>query len=221
MVVKSLTTPGYFAELYERLGRVPMERIRMDPPPGMATEADVIRIIDSEEKRICELVDGTLVEKTVGNRESMLTMEIGHRIKLFLKEDSRDIVLGADGGILMLKGNVRFPDVSYFPMDSFPDGEVETGSIWYTFPALAVEVLSPSNTAGEISRKISELFQGGTKLIWVIDPDLRAADVYSSPEKFKHLSVKDALPGGSALPGFSLPLSKLFPPHAKKKGRTR
>ena len=38
------------ADLMERLGRVPRERIRFRPPPGTATESDVleIRARDSE-----------------------------------------------------------------------------------------------------------------------------------------------------------------------------
>jgi Uma2 family endonuclease len=221
MVVKNITTPGYFAELYDQLGRVPMTRIRMDAPPGMATEEDVIRILESDENRICELVDGTLVEKAVGNRESGLAAKIIIHLGAFLGLESEDVILGADGGIRVLKGNVRFPDVSYFPIQSLPNGEEETGKIWSTFPALAVEVLSDSNTSWEIDRKIHEYFKGGTKLVWIVEPELKAIDVYMSPSKYKHLTIRDTLKGGTVLPGFSLPLSKLFPPRTKKKGRSK
>lgn len=123
----------------------------------------------------------------------------------------------------MLLGNIRFPDISYFPWDYFPDDEVEKGAIWRTFPALAVEVLSKSNTQREIDRKIGELFHGGTKLIWVIDPERKVATVYTSPSKFKRFTATDSLDGGKVLPGFSLSLSDLFSStkRKKKKGRSR
>jgi len=48
------------ADLRQRLGGIPLERIWFHPAPGTATEKDVI---DAEERenRLCELVDGTMV----------------------------------------------------------------------------------------------------------------------------------------------------------------
>src|SRR5205807_3917169 len=51
-----------FAGLHKRLGGVPLYRIGLDPPPGMATEADVLRHLDAGDKRLYELIEGTLVE---------------------------------------------------------------------------------------------------------------------------------------------------------------
>jgi hypothetical protein len=49
-------------DLLNRLGGVSLDRVRMTPPPGHATEGDVIDV-EARENRLCELVDGTLVEK--------------------------------------------------------------------------------------------------------------------------------------------------------------
>ena len=53
------------ADLHRRFGPMPFERIRQDPPPGTGTVDDVVRLNDHED-RLYELVDGILVEKTVG-----------------------------------------------------------------------------------------------------------------------------------------------------------
>ncbi|MBV8781146.1 MAG: hypothetical protein JO353_07085, partial [Phycisphaerae bacterium] len=58
-------------DLLDRLGGIPAERVRYFPLPGTATVNDVIEIHDRE-KRLCELVDGVLVEKPVGLRESII-----------------------------------------------------------------------------------------------------------------------------------------------------
>ena len=50
------------AEWLASLGNVPMERIIFNPLPGTATETDLLRLIERD-KRLCELIDGTLVEK--------------------------------------------------------------------------------------------------------------------------------------------------------------
>ena len=64
------------ADVWDQLGQVPLARIRLIPTPGTATEKDVLYAIDHAD-RICELVDGVLVEKTMGYMESILAMAIG------------------------------------------------------------------------------------------------------------------------------------------------
>ena len=60
-----ITAPGWTAvDLVERFGAIPLSRVVQHPPPGIATEQDVIDL-DDHQDRLCELVDGTLVEKTV------------------------------------------------------------------------------------------------------------------------------------------------------------
>jgi hypothetical protein len=55
----------------DELGGVPPRRILLDPPPGTATEEHVCQRVDST-TRLCELVEGILVEKALGYRESLL-----------------------------------------------------------------------------------------------------------------------------------------------------
>lgn len=53
------------ADMLAQLGGVPPERIRLVPLPGTATEQDVIDV-EARTDRLCELIDGVLVEKTMG-----------------------------------------------------------------------------------------------------------------------------------------------------------
>lgn len=59
------------ADLVDLLGPIPAHRIRHSPPPGAATQQDVIRL-DRQEQRLYELVEGVLVEKAKGFYESYL-----------------------------------------------------------------------------------------------------------------------------------------------------
>jgi Uma2 family endonuclease len=220
MAIKTATRALPFAtaaDLHERLGFVPLHRICMNPPPGSATEADVIRFMDGDDKRLYELVDGTLVEKAMGTYESFLGMALGRLLGNFVAEHELGLVGGADGPYRMLAGNLRFPDVTYVPWSEVPDDEQPDEAIWNCIPALAVEVLSPSNTAAEIDRKIAELFELGTKLIWVIDPPTESAAVYVPGKKPKRVSPGDTLEGGRVLPGFRLPLADLFAATRRRK----
>jgi Uma2 family endonuclease len=199
-----------FAELMEQLGGVPLERILMQPPPGTATEKDVLAAERLPRKRLCEPVDGVLVEKAIGIRESMLAAFWVHRIHDFLGENPRDIVLGADGMIRTFPGQVCIPDVRLISWERLPGDEVPNQGISRIVPNLAVEVLSPSNTKAEMARKLRDYFAAGVELAWVIDPKTQTAKSYTSPDKFVSIGKAGGLDGGSVLPGFRLPLKQLF-----------
>jgi hypothetical protein len=68
------------ADLRRRLGGIPLERIWFHPAPGTATEKDVVEA-EERQNRLCELVDGTLVEKAIGFDESRLAIELSHVIR--------------------------------------------------------------------------------------------------------------------------------------------
>lgn len=205
----SPTTWITVAELWERLGRVPLERIRLAPPPGAATEQDVLRSIDHAD-RICELVDGVLVEKTVGYMESLLALAIGEYLRTYVREHHLGVVLGADGALRILPGQVRVPDVCFLRWERFPGGRLPESPIPIAAPDLAVEVLSEGNTESEMQRKLHDYFAAGTVLVWYVDLRTRTVAVFTSADRCTVLHETDTLTGGGILPGFALPLVNLF-----------
>src|SRR4051794_10375287 len=79
------------ADLQEQLGDIPTHRILLRPYPGTATEQDVITI-EARENRLCELVDGVLVEKTMGYQESELALLLGFFLVGFVRQHDLGIV---------------------------------------------------------------------------------------------------------------------------------
>jgi Uma2 family endonuclease len=197
------------AELIHALGDVPLERVRMIPPPGTATEADLLKP-RGPDWRPCELVDGTLVEKAVGYREARLALVLGYFIEQFLETNDLGVTAGADGMLQIDTGLVRMPDLSFIVWDQFPGHRVPDAPLPDAYPDLAVEVLSRSNTRREMKRKRREYFAAGTRLVWEVDPDLRVVNVYTDPEKFTSLNESQSVDGGDVLPGFTLSIRKWF-----------
>ena len=103
--------------------------------------------MDAHQDRLCELVDGVLVEKTVGYYESRVAGLLFHFIELFLQRRDLGIVLGADGTLRLMPGLVRIPDVSFISWKKFPNRELPAEPVPDLVPDLAVEVLSTANTA--------------------------------------------------------------------------
>jgi Uma2 family endonuclease len=197
------------ADLRQRLGGIPLERIWFHPAPGTATEKDVIEAEDRE-NRLCELVDGTLVEKAMGFEESRLAIELAYVIKSYLDQHDLGICVGADGMMRIAPGLVRIPDVSFVTWDRLPGRESPRDAIPDLAPDLAVEVLSEGNTEAEMARKVREYFEAGVVLVWLIDPKKRTAQVFSTREKAVLVRAGQALDGGDVLPGFTLLLSDLL-----------
>ncbi len=203
-------TAADLPDLLRALGDIPPERLILDPLPGTATEADVVRLVDGDDKVLCELVDGTLVEKPVGFVEAYFATTIATRLAEFVQAHNLGIVVGADAMMRMTGGNVRLPDVTFVAWADLPGGRVPREAVGKFAATLAVEVLSPSNAKAEMRRKRQEYFASGTKLVWEFDLRLRSVSEFSAPDSVRTLGEDGVLEGGDVLPGFVLPLAQLF-----------
>jgi Uma2 family endonuclease len=197
------------AEWLHDLGDVPLERIRFDPPPGSATEADVIRL-DDHEDRLYELVNGTLVEKPMGLIESVVACTLIRVLGNFVSSHRLGFVTGEAGMMRLSRGLVRIPDVAFISFDRLPGGMLPNEPIPALAPDIACEVLSKSNTPGEMRRKLREYFDAGVRLVWFIDPATRSATVYTAPDQSTAIPAAGMLSGGDVLPGFQVALADLF-----------
>jgi Uma2 family endonuclease len=206
------------ADLLHRLGDVPPERVRLQPAPGTATEQDVLTI-EARENRLCELVEGVLVEKAMGYYESRLAGALFYFLEHFLGKHDLGILVPPDGTVRLWPGLVRIPDISFASWERFPNRELPAESIPDLVPDLAVEVLSESNTKREMKRKLREYFKAGVRLVWLIHPRTHTAQVYTTPGKFTKIDSDQSLEGGAVLPGFALPLRKLFARAGKQRSR--
>jgi Uma2 family endonuclease len=203
--------PETLADLLRRLGNIPARRVRLHPSPGTATEDDLIRYHESPLRTaICELVEGTLVEKPVGWEESAIAILIARFLGNFVQPRRLGTVLGSDGMLRLIPGLMRAPDVSFIArgrLKRYKKGGERYPSIG---PDLAVEVYSKSNTRAEIARKMDEYFAAGTRLAWVVDPKTETVRVHREPRKFVVLRVGDELNGGDVIPGLRIPVQDLF-----------
>jgi|CXWL01.1.fsa_nt_gi Uma2 family endonuclease len=205
----TLRTPNKtLADVVDDLGGVPLGRILFYPPPGTATERDVV---DQEARaRLCELVEGVLVEKPMGYLESILAIAIARHLANFAVPRKLGFVSGSDGMLRLFPGLVRIPDVAFASRDRFPAGKLPVEPIPDLTPDLAVEVVSISNTPAEMARKRREYFDAGVRLVWIVDPTSQTVAVFSSPQHSVELGLHDSLDGGDVLPGFSLAIAELF-----------
>lgn len=205
-----LAQPETIADLLERLGGVSPDRVRLHPPLGTAVEEDIERYkYRNGRKHLLELVEGTLVEKAVGQYESQLAMLLGHFLLTYLMKNPLGIVVGADGGHHLDFGLVRMPDVAFLSKDRLSELKQRPAVVPFA-PDLAVEVISPGNTSREMDRKLQEYFDAGVKLVWYVYPETQTVLVYRGVNLVRELTIDDALDGEDVLPGFSLSIREWF-----------
>jgi Uma2 family endonuclease len=105
---------------------------------------------------------------------------------------------------------VRGPDVSFYSHARWPRSAVGKG-LPPVPPDLAVEVVSPGNSAGEITAKVAEYQSIGISLIWVIYPASRTVVIHRSDDQPPLVLREDAVIENLAeLPGFRCPVADLF-----------
>jgi len=208
-IVEAPPTEWTIADVLARLPGFPAERIHTHPSPGTATEQDVLEM-EARGNRICELIDGILVEKTMTTYESILAAVLIGVFQRYLEKNNMGLVAGGDGMLKILPGQIRIPDVSFISWERLPGAETPRPRVYAVAPDLAVEVLSAGNTAAEMDRKLHDYFQAGVRLVWYIDPVSRTAKSYTSEHDWTNIGADGLLSGGEVLPGFELPLAQLF-----------
>jgi Uma2 family endonuclease len=206
-----MKTATRMSDLLRSLG-VSADRVLLDPAPGTATVRDLARFNDVKPNgRLCELVDGILVLKTVGLRESYIAvLIIGILQEFSRKHGNLGMVTGADGAMRLFKKNCRVPDVAFTSWDRLPNRKVPSESVPHLVPDLAVEVLSKGNRPGEMNRKLKDYFRAGVRMVWHVDPKSRTVSVFTSPDDATVYDESHAVDGGDVLPGFTLSVASLF-----------
>jgi len=196
------------AGLLYRLGDIPPERVRAEPPPGTATEADLI-LLDGQKPK-CELIDGTLVERAGGCPESYLTCVITGEVGVYLKANPVAFQGGSGYSVRVGPQQVRLADGVVVRWKAGESRRVKSCIITDDIPAMIFEIPKPSNTKADIARKLAEFFAAGTQVAWVVDSRTGTADIYTTATDKVTVPRDGVLTAEAVLPGFALPLAVVF-----------
>lgn len=205
----SIASPTSWAERLSDLGNIPVSRILSNPSPGSATLEDLLAIRD-EHCRVCELVDGTLVEKIMGWQESLLAGVLLYRLHLYLETNRLGVATGPDGLTRLFADTVRGPDVAFVAWDRLPNGRIPREPVPDLVPNFVIEILSSGNTYSEMSRKRREYFHAGVQLVWMVEPRDRTVTVYKSSTDVTVVREGGVISGDQVLPGWTINTADLF-----------
>lgn len=184
------------------------KNVGAEEPRKVWTEEEFLSLPDDEYHY--ELVDGEVVMNSAGMRHGEIAVLVGAALITFVRSERLGSVCDSSTGFRMKSGNYRSPDVSFISKEQLQGMRRAPLKMFQGAPNLAVEILSPTDTIEGIHNKIVELFDNGTKLVWVVNPLQETVLVHHSPQPDKLLFPGDTLDGEEILPGFSLVVAELF-----------
>jgi Uma2 family endonuclease len=174
------------------------------------SESESIRALIDESKERYEIINGQkVVMPPATPKHGLICINLSSRLHQYVNSTSPSMgfIFNSSTMFRTSKGNMRIPDVSFVSRERVnPDFSIE-GT-----PDLAIEVISPNNTFGEMHDKLVEYFESGTKLAWLIHSEEEFALVYHSANEPSALIKKgEILSGETVVAGFSVTLQDIFP----------
>ena len=180
-----------------------------DLPTGipLVPPADLERLLEQVDY---ELVDGKMSTRPMGAKSSWIGGRIYGFLFTFLAKNPLGHLFISDCGYTCFpRNNLRKPDVSFIRLGRLEGEEIPSG--WLTIPPdLAVEVLSPGDVADDMDQKVQEYLKAGVRLVWEVHPASKTVIVHRADGTIAALKETDSLDGEDVIPGFSVPLAKIF-----------
>ena len=194
-----------------------MATITAQLPPASPPMADYPRatpddLLKLEERGLFELVDGHLVEKRMASEANWIAGRITYHLTAHVLDTEAGEVLPEQTYLCFPDdpAQTRRPDVSLLLSARVPR-PWPTGHLTVR-PDLAVEVVSPNDSAIELELKLDDYRSAGIPLVWVVFPDVRLIRVHKLGGPLTEVRAGEMLQGDPVLPTFSVPVADLFPP---------
>ncbi|MHB8654235.1 MAG: Uma2 family endonuclease [Terriglobia bacterium] len=164
--------------------------------------------LPEKEGILYELNEGELFTVTEPMpRHNFIRDNIADALKEFVKPRKLGRV-AIENGYQLTPGTVRIPDVSFIPADRLRgidlDRRIEGA------PALAIEVVSPTDLAEDLRRKVEQYLATGAKAVWVFYPKSREVQVFRADGGSFVRREHESLDEPELLPGFSLDIKTVF-----------
>jgi len=174
------------------------------------TADELLKLTDDQHKY--ELVRGELKTMTpTGGQHGQTSVQIGAILHSFVKQHKLGSVFAAETGYVLQHSpdTVRAPDASFVSRERIPPGGVPETYLPVA-PDLAVEVVSPGDSAHDLHEKVSEYLTAGTRLVWVVFPRNKTVVVHRSLKDVRVFTADETLDGADVLPGFACRVSEFF-----------
>jgi Uma2 family endonuclease len=161
----------------------------------------------------CELVNG-IIHPLMSNNpvHAHISSNLAFLLQDYMRRQKTQArVMCGEVGVVTsatAPATTRAADLAVISKERLP--ELPKTGFLRVMPELLVEIISGANTWTDTFEKIYEYFEGGAKLVWIVDPAMQEVRVFKSAKENDLLRASDTLSGGDVLPGFSVPVTEIF-----------
>jgi Uma2 family endonuclease len=181
---------------------------------------DISTLTDDQYFQFCAVNEKLRIERTAegkiivmsptGGETGRRNAEVSRQVGNWAKQDGTGVVFDSNTEFRLPNGANRSPDASWVlksRWEALP--ELEREKFPPLCPDFVLELLSPSDSLGELKLKMDEYLANGARLGWLIDPKSKRAFVYTSAG-VQLLENPAELSGDHVLPGFRLDMREIF-----------
>jgi Uma2 family endonuclease len=157
-----------------------------------------------------ELIDGAVIRAPSKNPLcglilSCATRELGSYIE---ENDLGQLMLNV--GFALSPMTLYGADLAYVSNAKLQEFAYEDDYLRFA-PDLIIKVVSHQEKAQEVQDRVTAFLEAGSVYVWLIYARSGQVVVYDALQTAQILSLHQELSGGDVLPGFNVPVSKLFP----------
>jgi len=200
----------------------------IEQEPLVVHTRPVIEMDDEQFFQFCQLNRDLQIERTSEGDIIIMAPEAGSTGRgssklntLFDQWSERDgtgQVFGSSTGFKLPNGATRSPDVAWVRNERI---DALTDEQWQKFlplcPDFVLELRSPSDSVGNLQKKMDEYRQNGAQLGWLLDPVNKQVHVYRQGAPAEVLDAPVTVSGEPLLRGFVLEVPQIWAVMERKK----
>jgi Uma2 family endonuclease len=161
--------------------------------------------------KLYELVQGELIIMSpAGFDHGEISQNILFLLQVHVRKNGLGSIVGPDTGFVLSRDpdTVRSPDGAFIRKErTLTPRPVK---YWDGVPDLAVEVLSPSDSATEMDAKVQEYLDAGATEVIVITPKMKMVKIFRHGHTATVLRSGDILRDLESVPGFQCQVDEIF-----------
>jgi Uma2 family endonuclease len=183
----------------------------------------VIELTDDEFFALCQINRDLRFERTsqgdiiimapTGAETGIRNSSITAQLYIWAKRDGTGAVFDSSTGFKLPNGADRSPDASWIPRSRMATLTAEQKEKFLPLcPDFVIELLSPSDALSATQSRMTEYIEDGSRLGWLIDPEMRRVHVYRPHQAVAILDNVMEIAADPELPGFVLDLCEIWEP---------
>ena len=152
-----------------------------------------------------------IIMSPTGSESGKRNTSLIFQVELWNRQHKLGVVFDSSTGFKLSNGATRSPDVSWIAIERWDSlSDKQKRGFAPIDPDFVIELLSPTDELANTQKKMNEYLGCGTKLGWLINPDVKEVEIYRFGQDKEILNNPSSLSGEELLPELTVDLADIF-----------